>query len=159
VLDNPGFRIIVKINTNFVNWIVDSFTLPGAGVAEQLKRKGMATSHNILFASNSSELNDQSKPILNTVADYLKASPSLRLEVQGHTDNVGGAALNLKLSQARAAVKKYLGQQGGIQPERLTTKGLGLTRPIAPNSTPEGRAFNRRVVFLELKQQSHQANK
>ena len=68
VLDNPGFPIIVKLNTNFVNWIVDSFTLPGPGVVEQLKRKGMATSHNILFASNSSELNDESKPILNTVA-------------------------------------------------------------------------------------------
>jgi len=155
VLDNPGFPIIVKLNTSFVNWIVHSFTLPDASVVGQLKNKGMATSHNILFAFNSSELNDQAKPILNTLADYLKASPGVRLEVQGHTDNVGGAAFNLRLSQARAeAVKTYLEQKGGIQPERLTAKGLGLTRPLAPNSTPEGRAFNRRVVFLELKRGS-----
>jgi flagellar motor protein MotB len=163
VLDNSGFPIIVKINTDFVNWIVDSFSLPGASAASvvrQLQDKGVATTHNILFAFNSSELNDQSMPILNAVAEYLKANPGVGMEVQGHTDNVGGAAFNLKLSQARAqSVRKYLEQQGGIQSSRLTTIGFGLSKPMAPNSSPEGRALNRRVVFRELARQSHQARK
>ena len=163
VLDNPGFPIIVKITTNFMNWVVDSFTLPGAAatnVVEQLKQKGIATTHNILFAFNSSELTDQSKPVLNSLAEYLKANPVVRVEVQGHTDNVGGAGFNLKLSQARAgSVKKYLEEQGGIQSSRLTTAGLGLTRPIAPNTTPEGRALNRRVVFRDLTRPSHETKK
>ncbi len=154
VLDNPKFPLMVKFTSTFTNWSVGSFSYPEASarnLVDQLKQKGVATTHAILFAFNSAELNDQSKPILNALADYLKSYPAVRMEIEGHTDNVGGPQFNLKLSQTRSeSVKKYLEQQGGIQAGRLTTAGLGLTKPVASNSTPEGRALNRRVVFREL---------
>jgi OOP family OmpA-OmpF porin len=85
--------------------------------------------------------------VLDSVAQYLKASPAVALEIQGHTDNIGGAASNLALSQHRAeAVKTYL-VSAGIDAKRLTAKGFGLTVPVSDNATPEGRARNRRVVF------------
>ena len=65
--------------------------------------------------------------------------------IEGHTDNTGDNAYNLELSQKRAeAVKKYLTEHG-IDPVRLTPKGYGDAQPIADNSTPQGRAMNRRV--------------
>jgi outer membrane protein OmpA-like peptidoglycan-associated protein len=73
----------------------------------------------------------------------------LKLEIQGHTDNVGGAAANLKLSEDRAAaVKAHLVEQGGIDSGRLTSAGFGDTNPIASNATDDGRAQNRRVELV-----------
>lgn len=153
VLDNPKFPMMVKFTSSFVNWTVDSFSYSEAGgrnLVDQLKQTGVATTHSILFAFNSAELNDQSKPVLNALAQYLKTNPTVTIQVEGHTDNVGGAKLNLDLSRNRAeSVKKYLVDQGGIKADRLSTAGLGLTQPVAPNTTPEGRALNRRVVFRE----------
>jgi OOP family OmpA-OmpF porin len=83
------------------------------------------------------------------VIDVLKQDETLRLEVQGHTDNVGQAAANLTLSQQRAtAVRDYLLKIGGIAAARLTAAGYGDTRPVAPNTTDEGRAQNRRVEIV-----------
>jgi len=79
----------------------------------------------------------------------LQADATLRLEIQGHTDNVGAPAANLKLSQDRAAaVKAYL-VQGGVAAARLTTSGLGDTKPVADNRTDAGRAENRRVELVK----------
>ncbi len=154
ILDNPKFPLMVKFSSTFSNWTVGSFSYPETStrnLVDQLKQKGIATTHGILFAFNSAELNDQSKPILNALAEYLKSNPAVRIEIEGHTDSVGGPQFNLTLSQTRAeSVKKYLQQQGGIQGDRLTTAGLGLTKPVAANSSPEGRALNRRVVFREI---------
>lgn len=89
--------------------------------------------------------------MLNSIAQYLKTNLQIRLEVQGHTDSIGGPQFNLALSQARAnSVKTYL-VAAGVDPDRLTTQGFGLTIPVADNATPEGRAQNRRVVFLVQK--------
>jgi outer membrane protein OmpA-like peptidoglycan-associated protein len=163
VLDNPKFPLMVKFSSSFTNWIVDSFSDPEASarnLVDQLKQKGIATTHGILFAFNSAELNDQSKPILNALAEYLKGNPAVRMEIEGHTDNVGGQEFNLKLSETRAeSVKKYLEQQGGIRSGRLTTAGLGFTQPVASNATAEGRALNRRVIFRELGRQPNQGKK
>jgi len=88
--------------------------------------------------------------MLDQVVALLKQDQSLKLEVQGHTDNVGAAAANLKLSQDRAAaVKDYLVTTGGIAAARLTTAGFGDTKPVAPNTTDEGRAQNRRVELVK----------
>jgi outer membrane protein OmpA-like peptidoglycan-associated protein len=85
---------------------------------------------------------------LDQVTAILRDNPSMKIEVQGHTDNVGDAAYNQKLSQARSeAVRKYLTSHG-IAPDRLTAKGFGATQPIVPNSTEGNRALNRRVQFI-----------
>jgi OOP family OmpA-OmpF porin len=79
------------------------------------------------------------------VADDLKKNPDKKVNVEGHTDNVGGAAMNLKLSQQRAdSVRQQLISQGA-KPEQVTATGYGEDRPIADNSTSSGRAQNRRV--------------
>ena len=71
----------------------------------------------------------------------------MKVEISGHTDNVGKAAANQKLSENRAkAVKNYLVQKS-IAPERILTVGYGSQRPIAPNTTTEGKQKNRRVEF------------
>jgi outer membrane protein OmpA-like peptidoglycan-associated protein len=156
VLDNPGFPMMVKGNASW-HWTVPSFIYPEASeknLLSQLKEKGEATTHAILFAFNSAELENESKPILDAVAGYLKANPAVRMEIQGHTDNIGSAQFNLELSRNRAeSVKKYLAQQGGIDVRRLSTTGFGFTKPVSDNSTAEGRALNRRVVFKQIQQQ------
>jgi outer membrane protein OmpA-like peptidoglycan-associated protein len=92
---------------------------------------------------------DDSFPILQEVADLLKAQPGIRkMRVEGHTDSDGGADYNLGLSNSRAAaVVQWLVSTGGIAAERLESKGYGLTQPIDTNDTEQGRANNRRVEF------------
>jgi OOP family OmpA-OmpF porin len=101
------------------------------------------------FASGSSTLTAGSRPILDRVAEALVANPDVRVEVQGHTDNSGARATNLRLSAARAnSVRTYLISKG-VDGARLTAAGYGPDQPLGPNTTPAGRAANRRV---ELKQ-------
>ena len=80
----------------------------------------------------------------------LKEHPDLKLAIEGHTDNVGDAAANQKLSEKRAnAVKQYLVSSYGIDAGRLTAKGLGATKPVGSNDTLEGRQNNRRVELVK----------
>jgi outer membrane protein OmpA-like peptidoglycan-associated protein len=155
ILDNPAFPIIVKADAaNVIHWTVPAFSYPGAdarNLLTGLKQTGEATSHAILFAFNSAELKNESRSILDALADYLKTNSGVRLAIEGHTDNVGGEPFNLDLSRHRAdSVKQYL-VQAHIDAARLTTTGLGLTKPVASNATPEGRAQNRRVVFKQVR--------
>jgi outer membrane protein OmpA-like peptidoglycan-associated protein len=81
----------------------------------------------------------------------MEANPAAKLQVVGHTDNVGGAASNLDLSKRRAAsVARVLSGQLGIAAERFATDGKGDTQAVASNAKPEGRAMNRRVEFAKL---------
>jgi OOP family OmpA-OmpF porin len=83
---------------------------------------------------------------IGKVAEFLQKYPTVNGVIEGHTDNVGNAAYNLKLSQRRAdSVRKYLVEKYNIAPERLTAKGYGMTRPVASNKTAQGRHENRRV--------------
>ena len=80
----------------------------------------------------------------------LAEHPDLKLAIEGHTDNVGADEANLSLSARRAAaVKTLLVGQFGVSGDRLTTKGLGATKPSAPNTTAEGRQTNRRVELVK----------
>jgi outer membrane protein OmpA-like peptidoglycan-associated protein len=82
--------------------------------------------------------------------EFLNKNPSLKIEISGHTDDVGNEQLNLKLSQTRAeAVKSYLVEKG-IVAGRLTAKGYGKSKPIAPNTSDETRKLNRRTEFTVL---------
>ena len=101
--------------------------------------------HNIFFDNNSSDLLAESFVELNTLAELLKNNPNLRVEIGGHTDNVGDKNYNLQLSQKRAeAVKRYLVEKGTAA-ERLSCKGYGFSKPITDNSSDELRALNRRT--------------
>jgi outer membrane protein OmpA-like peptidoglycan-associated protein len=102
---------------------------------------------NLQFETGRSIIRQSSFVSLNELANLLKRKPNYKLLIEGHTDNVGGAAANMKLSQDRAdAVKKYVSDKG-VDSGRLTAIGYGLTRPVADNKTPEGRQQNRRVDF------------
>lgn len=105
----------------------------------------------VTFEFNSSKLTQQAERRLDNVVNALKGSPKIQVRVEGHTDSIGSAAYNLKLSQKRAdSVKAYLVSHG-IAPNRMTSRGFGETRPVAPNTKPNGkdnpagRAQNRRV--------------
>lgn len=97
------------------------------------------------FDVNKYNLQPESEAELDRVVQLLHENPTLKIEIGGHTDNVGTAADNATLSQNRAkAVTTYLAGKG-IDPARLQAKGFGATRPIADNNTEGGRAQNRRT--------------
>jgi len=102
---------------------------------------------NIFFDTGKSEIKTESNAELERLVKLLKDVPSLKIELSGHTDNTGSASGNKKLSQARSsAVVTYLSSKG-ISKSRLTAVGYGDTKPIATNSTNEGRQQNRRTEF------------
>jgi len=107
---------------------------------------------NIFFDSKMFELKPESTTELDKVVQLLKDNPTLKIEISGHTDNVGKSDDNLKLSDNRAqSVVKYLVTKG-IKPERLLSKGYGALKPVAPNTSEEGRAKNRRTELKVISQ-------
>jgi outer membrane protein OmpA-like peptidoglycan-associated protein len=117
---------------------------------DALANKGRWATQGILFATGKAELQPESRPVLKEIAATLKEHPELKILIEGHTDNVGVPASNLTLSDARAAaVKAALVADFGIDGARVTTKGLGDTKPAMPNATAEGRAQNRRVEIVK----------
>lgn len=103
------------------------------------------------FDTDKSDISIVYSPKLDEVAVVLTKNPGVKVEVQGHTDNIASAKYNQKLSERRAAaVKEYLVGKG-IAAERMIEKGFGLTAPIATNDTEEGRAQNRRVQLKAIK--------
>ena len=104
--------------------------------------------NDIKYATNSAEITGASRFILDELIIFLKENPTVRIEVQGHTDNVGDMESNMTLSRDRAlTVAEYLTGHS-IKASRLTSNGYGPTVPIASNSTEEGRAENRRTTFV-----------
>lgn len=97
------------------------------------------------FETGKADLEEDSYKVLDELVAYLVRKEDQRIELQGHTDNVGSAKSNLVLSEARAnTVRNYLIAKG-IDPNRVTAKGYGLSVPIASNKTADGRAQNRRT--------------
>jgi len=87
---------------------------------------------------------------INELTKWLKANPTVKLQVTGHTDSDGDDASNMKLSQVRAeSVMKAL-VSGGIAADRLKAIGMGESKPSSSNDTPEGKADNRRVEFIKI---------
>ncbi|WP_341227520.1 OmpA family protein [uncultured Arcticibacterium sp.] len=106
---------------------------------------------NIFFEFASANLEKESFPELDRLAGVLLANKNMAIEVQGHTDNVGSAEANLKLSQARAnSVRDYLLTKN-VPIEKVASVGMGMGKPIASNATTEGQAKNRRVEFIITK--------
>lgn len=107
--------------------------------------------NDINYSTSSSDIDDESKTILKLFSIYLKNNPSLKIEIRGHTDNVGNLNDNLALSTDRAfEVLGYL-QEQGVESGRLTYKGFGPNKPLVSNDLPEGRLKNRRTEFVITK--------
>jgi len=99
----------------------------------------------VYFDTSKASLKPESYVMLNDLVEFLTDKPYINIEIAGHTDNVGGDAINLKLSQERAeSVRNYLVKKG-IDTKRLNPVGYGLTKPVDTNDTPEGRQHNRRT--------------
>lgn len=105
---------------------------------------------NIYYATNSADLKTESEIVIEEFAEFLKSNPTIVVEIQGHTDNVGNASDNLALSSNRAYTVKEKLEEKGIPGARIKAQGFGASKPIADNSTEEGRAKNRRTEFVVI---------
>jgi OmpA-OmpF porin, OOP family len=102
------------------------------------------------FQTGRSALTPESFAVLDQVAASLVANPEINIEVAGYTDNTGSAAVNTRLSRARAiAVRAYLARKG-VAPARMVARGFGPSSPVTSNDTAAGRAQNRRVELHKL---------
>ncbi|MFH0893597.1 MAG: OmpA family protein, partial [Bacteroidota bacterium] len=103
---------------------------------------------NINYKTNSFELEEESKLVLEGFIEFLRENNSFNIAISGHTDDVGDDAYNLKLSENRAkAVYDYL-IGNGVYAYRLTYQGFGETKPVLPNTSEENRKRNRRTEFV-----------
>ena len=110
----------------------------------------MAT-QGIYFDTGSDRIRPESSPTLKEMGTMLKDHPELKLVIEGHTDNVGKPDANQTLSEKRAnAVRQFLVNSYQIEGGRLQAKGLGETKPVASNDSPEGRQSNRRVELAKM---------
>ncbi|HHO51963.1 MAG TPA: hypothetical protein ENK18_14045, partial [Deltaproteobacteria bacterium] len=113
----------------------------------------VALSGRVQFDFDEATLRPDSAPVLEAVAQAIRSRPGIiRVEIQGHTDNIGSKPVNQKLSELRAGAVLDALVQLGIAPERLVARGYGTQRPLTSNDTQEGRATNRRVEFEILEQ-------
>ena len=120
-----------------------------SAVEKAIAETGKFVTNNILFETGKATLKPESMEEIQKVADYMKKNPSVRFEVQGHTDNQGSDKINDPLSQQRAeAVVKALAQLG-CDEFNLRAVGKGSHEPVADNKTDAGRAKNRRVEFIK----------
>lgn len=127
----------------------ENVTIKGNDLAVKELKVGQAyTINDILYLTASADLSDRSKFILKGFARFLSENEGISVSIQGHTDNEGIAANNLKLSQDRAeGVKDFLISQG-ISKSRLTSEGFGQTKPKFKNDTAANKALNRRTEFV-----------
>jgi outer membrane protein OmpA-like peptidoglycan-associated protein len=125
----------------------------GRDLYDRLARDGRVATQGILFATNSDRIRPESTPTLEEIGQMLKEHAELRIAIEGHTDGDGEEAYNQELSERRAAaVKAFLIQTYGIQDSRLQTAGFGESKPVADNTTPEGKQQNRRVELVRVEE-------
>ena len=128
-----------------------------AGTGVDVQRQGdtirLQAPESITFQTDSAQIQPQFRRALNDIAASIQQYPNTVVRVEGHTDSTGSASYNQDLSVNRAqSVASYLAQSG-VSPSRVQAVGYGESRPVATNSTPQGRAQNRRVEILILPQQ------
>jgi len=124
---------------------------PGTPQGARVNKDGCWVLGDVLFDFDRYNIKPQFYHLLDEVVVVFEKNPGLRVRIEGYTDNIGTAAYNLKLSLKRAnSVMEYLVRKG-IAKDRLSIEGFGATRPIAANSTEQGRALNRRVELTPIR--------
>ncbi|MEM9928720.1 MAG: OmpA family protein, partial [Bacteroidota bacterium] len=116
-------------------------------IKPEVKRQLAYAAEAVRFESGSAKLKESSYVILSEIAGIMREYPDYDLRISGHTDDVGSDVTNLTLSEERAAACKRFIMAVGIQESRISSAGFGESRPIADNTSLEGRRLNRRVEF------------
>lgn len=133
---------------------IDNLRIAAGGremMYDRLMTDGRLATHGVLFETGSARIQPESTPTLQDIARMLNQHSDLRLRIEGHTDNVGNAEANQRLSEERAqAVLDHLVNREGIDLQRLEAVGMGEMNPAADNSTLEGRQTNRRVELVVI---------
>ena len=135
--------ILEVAELNYDVEIVDSDT-----ILYQLDKEGFITLY-INFDTGLATLKPDAAEVIGEIVKALKSKPQLKVKLEGHTDNVGNAAANKKLSDDRAKAVMTAIIAKGIDKARLSAEGFGLEKPIADNNTEGGRAKNRRVELVK----------
>jgi len=118
-------------------------------ILDEINNKGYATLH-INFDTGKSRISPESYDVVNEIVKMMKASTSLKISIEGHTDNTGNEESNMKLSRNRAKSVLMSLTDENIDMSRLKSEGFGQTKPIEDNSTEEGKAKNRRVELRKI---------
>jgi Outer membrane protein and related peptidoglycan-associated (lipo)proteins len=144
--ESPGYKQTIVRGTEMEQQMVAS----AAEMEAEIARSGQYSMYGVLFDTGKATIQPESEKVLGEVASLLKKNASWRMQIEGHTDNVGAKDANLKLSQQRAeAVRAWLVAKG-VPGARLVAKGFGDSKPVVGNDTEEGRAKNRRVTLVKL---------
>jgi OOP family OmpA-OmpF porin len=122
----------------------------GKKLYDRIMTEGKFVTRGILFDVNKSTIKGESMGTINEIVQLMKDYSDLKFRIEGHTDSDGDEAYNQILSEERAGAVKNILVQSGINALRLDSKGYGESKPVDENSTPEGKANNRRVEFLKL---------
>jgi outer membrane protein OmpA-like peptidoglycan-associated protein len=122
----------------------------GVKLYDRLETEGEIVTRGILFDSGKATIKPESMGVLNQFVNLMTGHPDLKFSIEGHTDSDGEEDFNQDLSERRAASVKTALVSMGIDGSRLETKGWGESKPVAENGTPEGKANNRRVVFVRI---------
>lgn len=122
----------------------------GVGYYDRFLQDGKIIANGIRFDVNKATLKPESMGVINEIANLMKEHPEINFSVEGHTDSDGDDAFNQTLSEQRAATVVNTMSEMGIDAGRFTSKGLGESKPIDSNGTPEGKANNRRVEFVKI---------
>ncbi len=152
---DPTLKYSMLFNNNLfggANFITNLRIAEGApDTRNKLITEGKLVTRGILFDVNSDKIKPESYGVLKEIGTVLKENPAVKVKIIGHTDSDGDDAKNLDLSKRRAAsVKNALSAEFGIEAARMETDGKGETQPSDPNTTPQGKANNRRVEFVKL---------
>jgi outer membrane protein OmpA-like peptidoglycan-associated protein len=122
----------------------------GKKLYDRILEEGKFVTRGILFDVNKATINGESMGTINEIVKLMNEHPDLNFSIEGHTDSDGEEATNQKLSEDRSAAVKTMLVQLGIEASRLESKGWGESKPLSENSTPEGKANNRRVEFVKI---------
>jgi outer membrane protein OmpA-like peptidoglycan-associated protein len=147
-----SFILVIELKGNWNYYMSNLRLAVGApDTRKKILEQNKWVTHGILFDVNSDKIKPESYGTLKEMANVLKDYPDLKVKIIGHTDADGADAANLDLSKRRAAsVKAMLAKEFGVDESRMETDGKGESEPIDNNTTPAGKANNRRVEFIKI---------